>query len=225
MGQVPSYFVHINNDFCDGTCSNIQQCQAIYTAKSDLIKLVPEDYYCTLSNEAKSGFIALAVAIFMILVIVLFVCVQDRCIRIDSVAPHKEYDEEREKSGGWFFQPEFAKLEEPVEVIETVFPSFPSKPPPTEETATGSTTPEITFETQKVYPKLSYVIKESPQKAPISLDEDLAPISDIYEKMTTTTTSESDSDLYATPRKVGKIPHIEENTLCPTDFESFETYH
>ena len=80
------------------------------------------------------------------------------------------------------------------------------------------------------------MIIESPQKAPISPkvsnisykykdDEDLAPISDIYEKMTTTSTSESDSDLYATPRKVGKIPHIEENTLCPTDFESFETYH
>ena len=61
----------------------------------------------------------------------LYISLLNFSIRTDSVAPHKEYNEETEKSGGWFFQPEFAKLEEPVEVIETVFPSFPSKPPPT----------------------------------------------------------------------------------------------
>jgi hypothetical protein len=51
-------------------------------------------------------------------------------IRIDAVAPYRDYDEKRDKTG-WIFYPEFAKIEDPIEVTETVFPSFPSYPPAT----------------------------------------------------------------------------------------------
>jgi hypothetical protein len=55
-------------------------------------------------------------------------------------------------------------------------------------------------------------------------DEELGSIGGEFDNITSVSDG-SECDDYSIHDQVGKVPFINENTLCPTDFESFNTNH
>merc|ERR1712037_131274 len=159
-------------------------------------------------------------AIFMILIVVFIACLQDKCIRINAVAPYRDFDEKRDKTG-WIFHPEFAKMEEPVEVQETVFPSFPSYPPA--NVSTVSSSPSAQEEVPHLYPNITTEHEQKMSAVEYTDDDELGSVADF--ELSSGSSDGSESDDYSIHEQLGKVPFINENTLCPTDFESFNTHH
>ena len=54
-------------------------------------------------------------------------------------------------------------------------------------------------------------------------DDELGSVADF--ELSSGSSDGSESDDYSIHEQLGKVPFINENTLCPTDFESFNTHH
>jgi len=56
-----------------------------------------------------------------------------------------------------------------------------------------------------------------------TLDGELASIGSEFDNITSGSNDGCESDDYSIHEQIGRVPFVNENTLCPTDFESFNT--